>query len=50
MATIRVFAEDDVGAVAALFARIYPGLRWSSRAAYESYFREMLFDNPFSTE
>ena len=47
MATIRVFAEDDVGAVAALFARIYPGLRWSSRAAYESYFREMLFDNPW---
>ncbi len=47
MATIRVFAEDDVSAVAALFARVYPELRWSSRAAYESYFREMLFDNPW---
>ncbi len=47
MATIRVFAEDDVPAVAALFARVYPELRWSSQAAYESYFREMLFDNPW---
>ncbi len=47
MATIRVFAEDDVSAVAALFARVYPEDRWSSQAACESYFREMLFDNPW---
>jgi len=47
MATIRIFAEDDVRAVAALFARIYPELHWSSQAAYESYFREMLFNNPW---
>ena len=47
MATIRIFVEDDVPAVAALFARIYPNLRWSSQAACESYFREMLFDNPW---
>jgi hypothetical protein len=46
-ATIRVFAEDDVPAVAALFARVYPDQRWSSQAACESYFREMLFDNPW---
>jgi hypothetical protein len=47
MATIRAFAEDDVPAVAALFARVYPEHRWSSQAACESYFREMLFDNPW---
>jgi len=47
MATIRVFAQDDVSAVAALFARVYPEHRWSSQAACESYFREMLFDNPW---
>jgi len=46
-ATIRVFAEDDVPAVAALFARVYPEQRWSSQAACESYFRETLFDNPW---
>ncbi len=47
MATIRAFAEDDVPAVAALFARVYPQYGWSSQAACESYFREMLFDNPW---
>jgi len=47
MATIRIFVENDVPAVAALFVRIYPNLRWSSRAAFEIYFREMLFDNPW---
>jgi len=44
---VRVFVEDDVPAVAALFARVYPEQRWSSQAACESYFREMLFDNPW---
>ncbi|MGB5079319.1 MAG: hypothetical protein WBO23_01075 [Burkholderiales bacterium] len=47
MATIRVFSEDDIPAAAALFARVYPEYRWSSQAAYESYFRDMLFDNPW---
>jgi hypothetical protein len=47
MATIRILAEDDVPAVAALFARVYPQHRWSSQAACESYFLEMLFDNPW---
>ena len=47
MATIRVLAEGDVPAAAALFARVYPQHRWHSQAACESYFREMLFDNPW---
>src|SRR5712691_5796264 len=47
MATIRVFAEDDLPGAAALFARVYPEYRWSSQAACESYFREMLFGNPW---
>ena len=46
-ATIRVFAEDDVPAAAALFARVYPEYRWRSQDACEAYFREMLFDNPW---
>ena len=46
-ATIRAFAEGDVSAAAALFARVYPEYRWGSQAACESYFREMLFDNPW---
>jgi hypothetical protein len=47
MATLRIFAEDDVPAVVALFERVYPEHRWTSQAACESYFREMLFDNPW---
>src|SRR5687767_5613852 len=47
MATIRRFVEDDVPPVAALFARIYPKIRWRSQAACESYFREMFFANPW---
>lgn len=47
MATIRVLAEDDVPAAAALFTRVYPQHRWHSQAACESYFREILFDNPW---
>ncbi len=46
-ATIRVFTEYDVPAAAALFARVYPEHGWTSQAACESYFREMLFDNPW---
>lgn len=48
MAAIRIFVEDDIPAVAGLCARIYPALRWSSPAAFESYFREMFFRNPWS--
>ncbi len=47
MATLRILAEDDVPAVVALFERVYPEHRWASQAACESYFREMLFDNPW---
>ncbi len=46
-ATIRIFTEDDVPGAAALFARVYPERRWSSPAAYESYLREILIDNPW---
>jgi len=47
MGTVRVLSEQDIPAVAALFARVYPRHQWSSQAACESYFREMLFDNPW---
>jgi hypothetical protein len=47
MATVRVFAKQDVPGAAALFARVYPEQRWNSQAACEAYFREMLFDNPW---
>ena len=39
--------EDDVPAVVALFGRVFPEYRWTSQAACESYFREMLFNNPW---
>lgn len=47
MATIRVLAEKDVPAVAELFGCVYPERRWTSPVACESYFREMLFNNPW---
>jgi hypothetical protein len=47
MATIRILAQDDIPAVAALWGRARPEYRWASQAACESYFREMLFDNPW---
>ncbi len=47
MATIRIFAERDIPAVAALFGRVYPEHRWHSQVACEAYFREMLFNNPW---
>jgi hypothetical protein len=47
LATIRILTEDDLPAAVALFARVYPQYRWDSPAACESYFREMLFDNPW---
>lgn len=47
MTTIRILAEDDVPAVAALFGRVYPEQRWASPAMCEAYFREVLFGNPW---
>src|SRR6266508_4418772 len=47
MATIRVLTEDDLPAVTELFGRVYSERHWISPAACESYFREMLFDNPW---
>jgi hypothetical protein len=47
MASIRLFAEDDIPAVAALFGRVYPDLRWPSPSACESSLREVLFQNPW---
>src|SRR5882672_1385491 len=47
MATIRSFAEDDIPAVAALFARAYPDQGWASRTQCEAYFREILLENPW---
>jgi hypothetical protein len=45
---LRIFTEDHIPAVAALFERIYPDQRWTSQPAYEAYFREMFFNNPWS--
>lgn len=47
MATIRIFTESDVPAAAALLGRVYPEHRWRSQPACESYFREILFNNPW---
>src|SRR5690242_4205313 len=47
MTTLRTFAADDIPAAAELFGRVYPEQRWTSPAACEAYFHEMLFDNPW---
>src|SRR3954468_5855486 len=47
MATLRICTANDVPAVVGLFERVYPDFRWASRPACESYFREMLFNNPW---
>ena len=47
MARIRVLAEDDLEGVIELFGRVYPARRWASPKACHSYFREILFDNPW---
>jgi hypothetical protein len=44
---IRVMEEDDIPAAAELFARVYPEYRWASQDTFVSYFREMLFANPW---
>src|SRR5258706_10174945 len=47
MTTLRALAADDIPAAAELFGRVYPEQRWTSPAACEAYFHEMLFDNPW---
>ncbi len=47
MPRIRTVGEQDIPAVAGLFARVYPAHRWSSQASCEAYFREMLLANPW---
>lgn len=47
MATIRALVEDDLPGVAELFGRVYPDHRWTSQALCESYFHEILFNNPW---
>lgn len=49
MSRVRAVTPDDIPGVVALVARVYPEKqhRWPSRAGRESYFREMLFDNPW---
>ncbi len=45
--SIRRLTEGDLGGVAALFERVYPQQRWSSRSECERYFREIFFANPW---
>lgn len=49
MARIRVVTEDDIPGVVGLVARVYPEKQrhWPLRAEWESYFRDMLFGNPW---
>jgi hypothetical protein len=47
MAALRTLAEKDIPSVAALFGRVHPEHRWTSQAACESYFRDILFNNPW---
>jgi len=49
MSQVRAVTPDDIPGVVALVARVYPEKQhyWRSRAECESYFREMLFDNPW---
>jgi hypothetical protein len=45
---VRILTPDDIPAAVALFGRVYPETRRGPLAACESYFREMLFDNPWT--
>ena len=47
MGTVRNLLEDDIPAVAALFRRAHPDQHWTSQAACEAYFREILLCNPW---
>ncbi|HZF14577.1 MAG TPA: hypothetical protein VE046_01415 [Steroidobacteraceae bacterium] len=44
---VRILSPQDVPGAAALFARIRPEFRWSSRHASEAYFHQILFENPW---
>jgi hypothetical protein len=46
---VRVIREDDIPGVVALVARVYPEKQhlWRSPAERDSYFRELLFANPW---
>lgn len=45
--TVREFAERDIPAAVDLFARVSPEHGWRRPEDCESYFREMLFGNPW---
>src|SRR5690348_1695736 len=47
LATVRTLTRHDIPADAAPFARVHPEWRWASRAACETYFHEILFENPW---
>ena len=47
MAGVRKLVEDDIPAVCALFLRAHPGESWTSPAACQAYFREILLENPW---
>lgn len=47
MSAVRAMREDDVPASVDLFERVYPQHRWRSRGACETYFRDILFANPW---
>lgn len=47
MTTVRKLVESDIPAACALFSRAHPGERWTSPAACEAYFREVLLENPW---
>lgn len=44
---VRAIVEDDVPAVAGLFARVRPDNGWATRTECEQYFRSMLFRHPW---
>jgi hypothetical protein len=44
---VRILSQEDVPAVAALFARAHPEYRWTSGDACERYFHEILFEHPW---
>lgn len=47
MTSVRVFEERDIPAAVDLLARVSPEHGWSRPEDCESYFREMLFRNPW---
>ena len=44
---VRAIVEEDVPAVAGLFARVRPDHGWATRSECEQYFRSMLFRHPW---